>query len=59
MSVPPTSALDSAGEPELAQKVDPQHAPVQRGLSMLVGGLLHLLHLQEQLAQGVELDLKV
>jgi hypothetical protein len=32
---------------------------VQRVLSMLAGGLPHLLHWQEQLAQGLELDVRV
>ena len=46
------------GEPEVAQRADPERAPLQRGLSDLVGRLPHLLHLQEQLAQGLELDLR-
>ena len=54
---PPSPPLPP-GEPELAQRTVPERAPVQRGLSELVGRLPHLLHLQDQLAKGLELDLR-
>lgn len=47
-----------AGGYQLAPGEDPQRPAVQGGLQAVVGGLQGLHHLQRELAQGLELDLR-
>ncbi|KAG6927840.1 folate receptor alpha-like, partial [Chelydra serpentina] len=51
-------ALDRPGGYQLAPGEDPQRAAVQGGLRAVVGGLQGGRHLQRELAQGLELDLR-